>query len=235
MIINEKSMNPMQAHRRATSDEFAAQQATLRAAGGRRILAYGFGKFRLDLVREQLIGPSGRHVLRRQVFATLRLLLDAAPALVTLDELLDGVWGRHAISPSAVPHVIVELRRALGDPAQASCYIETRHRRGYRVIPTVIRDLAPGSNDGQTPVARPPQHECNGALLDVIDELRALPAQTSVRQRLAFLHQTAAERGLNFLARQALLALQARSDKVSLSAHGDPPSALAIRQRADSA
>jgi DNA-binding winged helix-turn-helix (wHTH) protein len=168
------------------------------------VQAFGFGRFRLDLVREQLVGPAGRQVLRRQVFATLRLLLDTAPALVSLDELLDRVWGRHAISPSAVPHVIVELRRVLGDSARTPRYIETRHRRGYRMIPAVIRDLAPRAPQP----THPPAGSAYESLLDLIDESRVMAGQASPRQRLERLCQAASDRGLTLLALQAQLAMR---------------------------
>jgi DNA-binding winged helix-turn-helix (wHTH) protein len=155
-------------------------------------VAYRFGAFRLDLAREELVGPAGTCVLRRKAFDTLRLLLEAAPAVVTLDALLDRVWGRHAISASAVPGVIVELRRALGDDAGAARYIETRHRRGYRMREPVLCE----------------RHAVGVDLLGTIEEscLRngALPA----RQRLEQLQRMASERGLTFLALQAQLALQ---------------------------
>jgi DNA-binding winged helix-turn-helix (wHTH) protein len=104
--------------------------------------AIAFGEFRLDPAQELVIGPEGPRPLRRQAFAVLALLLERAPALVTLDELLDTVWGRHAISPSAVPQAIRDVRRALGDDAEAPRYIETRHRRGYRCIAPISRASA---------------------------------------------------------------------------------------------
>lgn len=87
--------------------------------------------------------PQGSQPLRRQVAETLHLLMQRAPALVSVDELLDAVWGRHEISPSAVPQAIRELRRALGDQAQDPTYIETRHKLGYRWLPPVQPAEAP--------------------------------------------------------------------------------------------
>ncbi|AVP99430.1 hypothetical protein C7S18_20650 [Ahniella affigens] len=92
-----------------------------------------------DVDTATLHGPNGSQPLRRQVAETLLVLMQRAPALVSVDTLLDTVWGRHAISPSAVPQTIRELRRALGDHAQDSIYIETRHKLGYRWIPPVQR------------------------------------------------------------------------------------------------
>ena len=93
-----------------------------------------FGEFQLDLARDLLSGPHGPRALRPQAMAVLRLLIARAPALVTVGELLDQIWGRHAISPSAVPQAVRDLRRALGDDAERPSYVETRHRRGYRFL-----------------------------------------------------------------------------------------------------
>ena len=154
---------------------------------------FRFGEFRLDLAREELVGPAGTCVLRRKVFDTLRVLLEAAPAVVTLDELLERVWGHHALSASAIPNVIAELRRVLLDDPASPRYIETRHRRGYRMRAIVQRDQPVVGVD----------------LLGTLDEACLRVAGLSTRQRLERLQRVASERGLAFLALQAQLALQA--------------------------
>lgn len=100
-------------------------------------MRYRTGDIEFDAATATIHGPRGAVPLRKQVAQTLLVLLTRAPALVSTDELLDAVWGRHAISPSAVPQAIRELRRLLGDQAQESTYIETRHRQGYRWLPPV--------------------------------------------------------------------------------------------------
>jgi DNA-binding winged helix-turn-helix (wHTH) protein len=100
-----------------------------------------------------VIGPWGMRPLRRQLAQCLVVLLDRAPALVTVDELLDLVWGRHAISPSAVPQAIRELRRALDEDARSPRYIETRHRLGYRWIAPVEVSDAPFQTSAGSPDA----------------------------------------------------------------------------------
>lgn len=102
-------------------------------------MRYRFGSFELDTDRELLIGPEGPAVLRRQAFRLLRHLVERAPALVTRDELMDALWGHHALSPNVVPQTVSELRQALGDDAQQPRYVETRHRRGYRFVAEVER------------------------------------------------------------------------------------------------
>jgi DNA-binding winged helix-turn-helix (wHTH) protein len=158
---------------------------------------FRFGEFRLDLAREELVGPAGACVLRRKVFDTLRVLLEAAPAVVTLDELLDRVWGHHALSASAIPNVIAELRGALLDHAAVPRYVETRHRRGYRMREKVERERPAAGID----------------LLGTLDEAGACSVGASPRQRLERLHRVASERGLAFLALQAQLALQLHAEE----------------------
>lgn len=196
----------MQIYRSATT--ITVPRVVDQVAAGAGVRAFVFGDYRLDLSREELIGPRGTQVLRRKSFATLRMLLDAAPAVLSLDSLLDTVWGRHAISPSAVPNVIVELRHALGDTVQSPRYIETRHRRGYRVIATVARERNAGSSAAN---AQPSRTEAY-PLLNILDEIRRTSAHASPRRQLELLHQTACEHGLTFLALQAQLALQTHPD-----------------------
>lgn len=100
-------------------------------------MRYRFLDFEVDTDRELLIGPAGPVVLRRQAWRMLIYLIGRAPAVVTRDELMDALWGHHALSPNVIPQTISELRQALGDDAQESRCIETRHRRGYAFIAPV--------------------------------------------------------------------------------------------------
>lgn len=98
---------------------------------------YRFEPFSLDLSQEQLTGPEGDIALRPQAFALLKLLVERAPELLTRDEILDEVWGRHALSVNSLPQVIAEIRSALGDTAANSRYVATKHRRGYHFVAEV--------------------------------------------------------------------------------------------------
>lgn len=130
-------------------------------------MRYRFLDFEVDTDRELLIGPAGPVVLRRQAWRMLVYLIGRAPAVVTRDELMDALWGHHALSPNVIPQTISELRQALGDDAQESRCIETRHRRGYAFIAPVamlrepvamLREpapAAPGDSGLATPVPMP--------------------------------------------------------------------------------
>lgn len=125
-------------------------------------MRYQFAEFELDTERELLLGPAGPITLRRQPLRVLQHLIEAAPAVVTRDELMDSLWGHHALSVNVIPQTLSELRQALDDDPQNPRFIETRHRRGYVFIAQVAR-LAPSS---AAPTA------------DLNDDLESLPAAT---------------------------------------------------------
>ena len=64
-------------------------------------------------------------------------LAEHAGDLVTRQELVDAVWAAEFISDNTVTHAITELRNALGDVAKSPEFIETIHRRGYRLVAPV--------------------------------------------------------------------------------------------------
>ncbi|MEZ5455617.1 MAG: winged helix-turn-helix domain-containing protein [Lysobacteraceae bacterium] len=97
-------------------------------------MRYLFNGFELDTEQGRLIGPEGPVNLRPKAYALLLFLIQRAPALTAQDDIIDAVWGHSALSRNVLPQTIRDLRIALGDSAQPSRFIETRHRRGYRWI-----------------------------------------------------------------------------------------------------
>lgn len=93
-----------------------------------------FGTFRL-LPRTGELWRGGTEVkLTPRAAAVLALLLERAQQIVTKQELLDKVWEGSAVGDEALTSCVQELRRALDDDARKPRYIETRYRRGYRLI-----------------------------------------------------------------------------------------------------
>jgi DNA-binding winged helix-turn-helix (wHTH) protein/predicted esterase len=131
---------PLRIRRLAWSGELPGGDR--RASLGR--MAFRFGDFVLDPRTGSLTGPEGPVALRRQAFRLAEVLLEHAPELLDRDTLLDAVWGHDALSPNVLPQTISELRHALGDDAHAPRYIETLHRRGYRMVCAVER-IDPGT------------------------------------------------------------------------------------------
>ena len=90
----------------------------------------------------------GRAMVRLppKVFAVLRLLVAQAGQLVTKEALLQAVWPEAVVSEAVLTSCIGELRKALGETAQAPRFIQTVHRRGYRFIGDLPPALPPGSS-----------------------------------------------------------------------------------------
>ena len=61
-------------------------------------------------------------------------LAEHAGELVERQRLIDTVWATEFISENILTRAIAELRRTLGDDAREPTYIETIHRRGYRLM-----------------------------------------------------------------------------------------------------
>jgi TolB-like protein len=95
---------------------------------------FAFGGFRFDARTGELRGDRRQANLTPRAAAVLSLLAERAEKLVTRQELFERVWDGLAVSDDALTSCIQELRQALGDDARAPRYIETRHRRGYRLI-----------------------------------------------------------------------------------------------------
>lgn len=98
--------------------------------------------------------------LTPKAFAVLWYLVEHPGRVITKDELFQAVWPGTVVSDGALTVCMSELRKALGDTAQAPQFIETVHRLGYRFIgpitpadaseTTVVAPLPP------VPIAQPP-------------------------------------------------------------------------------
>src|SRR5215510_7800971 len=99
---------------------------------------FAFGQVRFE-PRSGEVCRDGRVIkLTPRATAVLCALVESAQQLVTKQELFERVWGGLAVGDDALTSCIQELRHALGDEARRPRYIETQHRRGYRlVVPTV--------------------------------------------------------------------------------------------------
>ena len=84
-----------------------------------------FADFRLDPDNACLWRGAQAIALTPKAFAVLHYLVTHADRLVTKDALLEAVWPETAVSDAVVRMAIGELRRALGDTAQAPRYIAT--------------------------------------------------------------------------------------------------------------
>src|SRR5262249_17650323 len=95
---------------------------------------FAFGLFRFDTRTGQLWRDGTEVKLTPRAGAVLHVLVERAGELVTKQELFDRVWGCMAVGDDALTSCIQELRGVLGDDSKHPRYVETRHRRGYRLM-----------------------------------------------------------------------------------------------------
>ena len=103
-----------------------------------------FFDFDFDPTAGVLRDAEGAVRLRPKTYALLEALVNAAPAVVGKDELLDRVWGREHLGETSLAQAISELRRVLGDEAKSPRFIETVHRRGYRFVAPIAEVASDG-------------------------------------------------------------------------------------------
>ena len=120
---------------------------------------YRFDDLTLD-VGQCRVWRDGQPIqLSKLTFELLRVLVEAAPNLVTHDQLAQHVWGaRRIVTPENLSQRLMMLRQAIGDPADRPRYIEGVRGLGYRLIPAVAAESERGSggrNAGRGPTTPP--------------------------------------------------------------------------------
>src|SRR5262245_56541873 len=121
---------------------------------------YRFEDLTLDVGRRRVSRGSDTLPLSDLTFELLRVLVEAAPNVVSHDELAEKAWGsRRIVTPENLSQRIMVLRNALGDSADQPRYIEGVRGRGYRLIPEVhARTPDPGGrvSGGELTIAPQP-------------------------------------------------------------------------------
>lgn len=122
-------------------------------------LFYEFGAFRID-VAERLLLRGGEVVpLTPKAFDTLLVLVERSGRLVEKDELMRRLWPDTFVEEANLAHNISLLRKAFGDGAGDSKFIQTVPRRGYRWLAGVEerREAEKQSRADETPSPARPQ------------------------------------------------------------------------------
>ena len=91
----------------------------------------------VDMAQRRVMRDGSAIELSALNFDLLRVLVEAAPNVVTYDDLAEKVWGRHFVSPENVAQRVKLLRQGLADDASEPRFIETVRGKGYRLIPSV--------------------------------------------------------------------------------------------------
>ena len=146
-----------------------------------------FGPFLID-VGERTLRRDGEPVaLTPKAFDVLVALLEKPGRLISKEELLQKVWPDAFVEESNLAYNVFALRKALGDTAENSRYIETIPKKGYRFKASVLPagasgDVQPASGFGARP--HPGSTPPSGETRDI--ELTILPFRTGLaRSQLA--------------------------------------------------
>jgi Tol biopolymer transport system component/DNA-binding winged helix-turn-helix (wHTH) protein len=113
---------------------------------------YRFGIFNLCADENVLRRESEVVPLTPKMFDLLLVLVKNSGRVLEKDFLLKAVWPDSFVEEGNISFNIRQLRKALGDDAQAPTYIETVPRRGYRFVADVKEVLPePESENGDNP------------------------------------------------------------------------------------
>ena len=100
-------------------------------------MIHTFGPFQIDTAAFQLTRSGHVVTVAPKALDLLTLLVSRAPALVTRQAILTGLWPGVAVSSNAVTQMVSHLRQALGDDPSNPLYVQTVRRRGFRFIAEV--------------------------------------------------------------------------------------------------
>jgi TolB-like protein/DNA-binding winged helix-turn-helix (wHTH) protein len=98
---------------------------------------FRIGELTLDTGRRLLLCDSKPIALGPLTYRLLLALVEAAPNVVSHDELARSIWGGRSVSPETISQRIKLLRDALADDPGNPRYVEGLRGQGYRLLPPV--------------------------------------------------------------------------------------------------
>jgi DNA-binding winged helix-turn-helix (wHTH) protein/TolB-like protein/Tfp pilus assembly protein PilF len=107
-----------------------------RSAAGRKLQV---GAWLVDPASNEVRRGADAVRLEPKAMNLLVALAERAGTVVSREELLSVVWPGVVVSDEVLTQGVIKLRKALGDTARESEYIETISKRGYRLIAAVRR------------------------------------------------------------------------------------------------
>ena len=147
---------------------------------------FAFDLFRFDPRTGQLWRDGSEVKLAPRAAAVLHMLAERSQELVTKQDLLEHVWGGMAVGDDALTSCIQELRGVLGDDARRPHYIETRHRRGYRLmVPATVDEQSGAAAPLQ--VASPEPSRLVGRIAEFGELAHAFDQARSGRRQIVFI------------------------------------------------
>lgn len=99
---------------------------------------YAFGSFLLERTQQRVLRSDGTPVaLTPRLFSALLVFVERSGELLDKGSIMDTVWPGLVVEENNLNQVVWGLRRALGDDAHGSRFIETVPRRGFRFVAAV--------------------------------------------------------------------------------------------------
>jgi TolB-like protein/DNA-binding winged helix-turn-helix (wHTH) protein len=137
-----------------------------------------------------LVTRSGTEVpLPKLSFDLLLALIEAAPRIVTTDELMERVWPGLVVSPETISQRVKLLRGALDDDPKQPRYIASVRSRGYRLIaPVAPLEEAGNRHNGRIDDVGVRQVENAAEPVRTFEVLPAEPPGIAERLRGMFAH-----------------------------------------------
>jgi DNA-binding winged helix-turn-helix (wHTH) protein len=100
-------------------------------------VTHRFGDFALDLNTRRLLRQHQEVHLSPKAFDLLQLLVESSSRALAKNELHEKLWPETHVEDTNLASLVAEIRRALGDSADAPVYVRTMHRFGYWFIGVV--------------------------------------------------------------------------------------------------
>mgnify|MGYP001549453845 FL=1 len=135
-------------------------------------MIYGFGEFRLDPEKHELLQGDQSIAVEPRTFAVLKTLVQGHDTVLSKEDLIAAAWEGRFTSDEAIASRIKDARKALGDDGRAQKYIKTIHGVGYRFVIDVSvqgrlgeseSDTAPGRGDTRPVIVVSPFVDAYGA------------------------------------------------------------------------
>ena len=105
---------------------------------GDRLPRYRIADLAIDVGRRNVRRGSSEIHLSKLSFDVLLALIDAAPNIVSNEDLTRTVWKGVVVGPESVTQRVKLLRDALDDNPAAPRYVAGLRGQGYRLVPPVI-------------------------------------------------------------------------------------------------
>lgn len=118
-------------------------------------MSFFFADQTLDIERRELRRGSELIAIEPQVFDLLVYLVQNRDRVVSKDDLIAAVWGRRAVSDSAVNTRINAVRKAVGDNGNEQRVVRTIARKGFRFIGEVTVAASPQGSARDSSQATP--------------------------------------------------------------------------------